>query len=295
MGAKCLAGVLILCLCFSVTAFAKTPREISGSYKSAIGTSGTFSRSVSRQPDQANKNVTWTNQNGGVGNHSVQRNLNSGALNTTGSTVLPNNMSVSTNRTITSNADGGYSVQSTYTTGRGKTISTGSTIQKTDAGLSATGSYALGNGKTGSYGATAGIADGQMVKTQSLVTDSGKSIQHSAQTGYEDGTFTRNDTLVLPNGNTKTLTVTATPTLSKDGLSVTGDYSTGGGRSGSYESLMTVEDGALITDQSVTNSNGISVGRHAEISVGTEGGSQDVTLIGPQGNEINYTRSIDLD
>jgi hypothetical protein len=268
-----------------------------GDYWTATGKSGTFVQGVSRKQGETTKSLFWTDQSGGTGNHSVQRKLNkeSGNVTFSGSTELPNGFGVSSNRTVTKAPEGGLSVQGTYTTAAGKSLTVNKTIQKLDNGFATTGTYATGGGKSGTFLNAVGVVDGKLVKTQALTTSSGKNLQHVAQTGVQNGTLTRTDVVAGPKGNMGTLTTTATAKMTDQGLSINGSYNTGSGGSGTFQSSRNIdENGNLVTNQSITNTQGKSITRDALTTIKQGKFSQDVSMTGPKGDKTDYSRGINV-
>ena len=124
-----------LFFCSSSIVFARD-RSSSGSFNTSSGNSGSFQSDISRGKGQGIRETNWQTERG-VGSLDAQSNWNlenkTGTIDST--IVLPSGNTISGDKSINKNEDGGYSVQSTYTGQDGYTIDTEKNISKSEQGL----------------------------------------------------------------------------------------------------------------------------------------------------------------
>lgn len=131
-------------------------------------------------------------------------------------------------------------------------------------------------------------AKGQVTGPKGNVAEVDKTI-----TKNEDGTRSVQTSYTGSQG--KTATVNKTSQKTEAGREVTGTYSTGAGKSGSFQSSSTVSDGSIVKSQSLTNQDDKVVQRSVETSVEGHTATRNVEMVGPEGETNSNTQSVTLD
>ncbi len=293
MKIRVLFVVTIFALVFGINriAFAKE-KQRSGTYQTRKN-SGTYQQKISRQSNKSNITTTWQNQSGNAGSRDAVRkwNADKGTFSFSSSTTLAGGEKIKSEREITRNKDGSFSIESKYSTSSGKSISIERTVQKLGNGIYSTGTYKTGSGKSGAFQTSASVSDNSIVKTQTLVNQDNKIITHTAGIEVDNGALNRTDILVGPGGNKAILFTNATAAMTDQGLSITGDYNTISGKSGAFQSIRSIDsNGKLVTEQSLTNTQGDTIKRNAVTTLKTGEFFQDVTITGPRGNTDTFKR-----
>lgn len=195
-----------LFFCSSSIVFARD-RSSSGSFNTSSGNSGSFQSDISRGKGQGIRETNWQTERG-VGSLDAQSNWNlenkTGTIDST--IVLPSGNTISGDKSINKNEDGGYSVQSTYTGQDGYTIDTEKNISKSEQGLVSEGTYSTSTGKAGSFESVGTFEDGNLYKDQSMTTTGGITVERDITTTFDNSSVSRTSTLTGPQGETVTST-----------------------------------------------------------------------------------------
>jgi hypothetical protein len=162
-----------------------------------------------------------------------------------------------------------------------------------------TGSYSSttnrANGRTSSrQGTVTKTGDGSCTLDGTRTTAKGKVIDvEKTFTKNPDGSRSLHSVYTGPEGQTRTVDSSLQKT--DTGRSVTGTYSSSGGKSGSFESNLTHTESGVVKDQSRTHQDGETWQRN--IHRNREGNTinRDVTVTDPQGATRSYTQSVELD
>ncbi|MCP5463061.1 MAG: hypothetical protein H7A34_07860 [bacterium] len=166
------------------------------------------------------------------------------------------------------NTTGTGSYSSSTTNAAGKTISRSGTVTKNEDG-----SFTKQGTITGTNGNTATV--------QSAITkneDGGRSITKT-YTGQDGNTFDIN----------KTIQKTET------GRTVSGNYSSSAGESGTFESTKTVSDGTVTKEQTLTNQDQETWQRNIERTQGDGTVTRDVTTVNPDGETNSFSQTATFD
>lgn len=94
--------------------------------------------------------------------------------------------------------------------------------------------------------------------------------------------------------NGKTATAHDVFTKTADGHTTSGSWSTGTGKSGTYDASVTHDGGSTTRDQTWTNGNGQSVDRDSTLTRTADGYDQHVSFTGPGGNSRSIDRDVDF-
>ncbi len=184
------------------------------------------------------------------------------------------------------------------------------------------GTYDTSRGRSGTFHHQTTRQPGLRDRQTQWTNRNGGSGSHGVASTWnrQAGTASRNSHTTLPNGksagssttasriapgqwqgdtsrtrfNGKTATAHDVVTKTDDGHATSGSWSTGTGKSGTYNASVTHGGGSTTRDQTWTNGNGRSVDRDSTLARTADGYDQHVTFTGPGGNSHSIDRDVDF-